>query len=843
MTDPFSVVTGVAGLIALAGEVISKCYRYGCAVSGAPDEARRLVSEVAGLSGILVGVQVLVKQSNLPEYQLESSLRNCLSVLQTLASKLQKYSPDGGSSSGKRTINRLLWPLRRTDTEELITNIERQKTSLSLSLSSLSAEALMSQSTTLDDLSGSVSDLSVDIKSIHAAQQRRDVLDWLSEYQYEAQFQRAHQLHCLDTCDWLLNDPAFHNWMNARSSLLWMHGQVGTGKTVATSYVIHHLMATKKSSDLLGYFYYDASTMESLTPESFFGAIVKQFGSQLPELPTNIIDAWKRASIHAGTPKQPKLDELKTILRSLLESHDSAIIVVDGLDESSSYGVVCDFLTSTVLAGTSALRVFVSSRPEQDIRRRLGGFQEMPVPEIAVEADISTYIRMRIRTDARLRRMSDKMKQYVEATLRADSHGMFRWVQCQLDEISRLRTDAAVKKALNQLPSGLEGSYKRILDTIAEEDVVFAKRALLWLAHSPVPLSLPELAEAVVLEPGFECLDPDSKLNDANDVLDICRSLVTFNQLSKTARIAHHSVREFLTERLNSSSEFSIPLQSSHRIMAETCISYLLMDDFSAGPLYQIDFVGMLSRFPLLRYAAQNWIFHVQRSGAELELLPLIRRLMTTSATPKFFFWLQVVLYDSKHGYVTPGTELEDATPLYYASSYGLTETVRSLVQAGVDLNECAGRYGGTALHAAVWRKHPEILDILLLAGADPTIKDYNGASPADLSLWSGAKSLYNRMSEKKRGKGLAPLVSAILRVREKELAATESNLAPRDTAEPEELVSLVMSQPNDVIEQLKEEQGVDTDPNTLHFPAVRQEAYALAKLLMSKDDMLSDAK
>jgi hypothetical protein len=138
MTDPFSIVTGVAGLIALTGEVISKCYRYGCAVSSAPDEAKRLVSEVTGLSGILVGVQVVVKQSSLPEYQLEHPLKNCLAVLQALSFKLQKYSPDSGHSSGKRRINQLLWPLRRSDTEELITAIERHKNSLSLSLSSLS---------------------------------------------------------------------------------------------------------------------------------------------------------------------------------------------------------------------------------------------------------------------------------------------------------------------------------------------------------------------------------------------------------------------------------------------------------------------------------------------------------------------------------------------------------------------------------------------------------------------------------------------------------------------------------------------------------------------------------
>lgn len=283
----------------------------------------------------------------------------------------------------------------------------------------------MSQSTTWEEIADAVSALSTNIQSNEAAQQRREVLDWLSEHQYEAQYHRAYQLHCSDTCNWLLNDTAYLDWVKARSSLIWMHGQVGTGKTIATSYLIHHLASSKTSDSLLGYFYYDASTNESLTSESFFGAIVKQFCSELSEIPPLIIEAWKWATMRAGSRKAPSTTELKSFLRSLLETHDSATIVVDGLDESPSYATACDFLTSTVLAGTYPLKVFVSSRPEQDISRRLHGFQQIPVPEIAVEADISTYIKMRVNTNPRLRRMSDKMKHYVEKTLRADSHGMY----------------------------------------------------------------------------------------------------------------------------------------------------------------------------------------------------------------------------------------------------------------------------------------------------------------------------------------------------------------------------------------------------------------------------------
>lgn len=323
----------------------------------------------------------------------------------------------------------------------------------------------------------------------------------------------------------------------------------------------------------------------------------------------------------------------------------------------------------------------------------------------------------------------------------------FRWVQCQLDAISSLRTDAAVKRALKSLPSSLEGSYSRILQTIDAADVDFARRTLLWLAYAANPLSLSELSQAVVLDSNFDWLDPDAMLNDPKDVLEICGSLVAFNTSSETARIAHHSVREYLTGRLSPSSDFFIPATTSHQYIAEVCISYLLLEDFEAGPLMLGELTWTLENYPLLRYAAQNWPFHVQMSGAEKELQPLILRLMTPQPNDNFLFWLQVVLFDSKHGYIPPKSELSRARALYYATSYGLIDTVRSLVATGVDLNERAGRFGGTALHAAVWRKRPEILRILVDAGADARLQDYQGSTAADLALWGGQKDVFDIIS------------------------------------------------------------------------------------------------
>lgn len=321
-----------------------------------------------------------------------------------------------------------------------------------------------------------------------------------------------------------------------------------------------------------------------------------------------------------------------------------------------------------------------------------------------------------------------------------------------------------MKRALNSLPSSLEGSYTRILETIDTADVEFARRTLLWLAYAVNPLNLPELSQAVVLDSNFDWLDPDSMLNDPKDVLEICGGLVSYNPISRTARIAHHSVREFLTGRLSPSSNFSIPAATSHRYIAEVCISYLLLEDFDAGPLILGELQWTLENYPLLRYAAQNWPFHVQMSGAEKELQPLILRLMTPKPNENFLFWLQVVLVDSKHGYIPPKSELTRARALYYATSYGLIETVRSLIATGVDLDERAGRFGGTALHAAVYRKRPEILRMLLDAGANARLQDHIGATAPDMALWAGNKDLFDIISKTMNlDHGLAKLMQTVL--------------------------------------------------------------------------------
>lgn len=60
----------------------------------------------------------------------------------------------------------------------------------------------------------------------------------------------------------------------------------------------------------------------------------------------------------------------------------------------------------------------------------------------------------------------------------ADEKRRFRWAACQLDTLGKCRNRAALRKSLAMLPLTLENTYDRILESISEEDCIYAMRIL-----------------------------------------------------------------------------------------------------------------------------------------------------------------------------------------------------------------------------------------------------------------------------------------------------------------------------------------------------------------------------
>ena len=122
-------------------------------------------------------------------------------------------------------------------------------------------------------------------------------------------------------------------------------------------------------------------------------------------------------------------------------------------------------------------------------------------------------------------------------------------MRCQLDMISKYSTEKAIEVALGTLPKDLNETYKCILVKIlneGEEMAKIAEKILMWLVGTMQPLGLPELEEAMMIEPGNKKLNTSLRLIDPTDILTICGCLVegfTDKDNLQRVRLSHYTVQ------------------------------------------------------------------------------------------------------------------------------------------------------------------------------------------------------------------------------------------------------------------------------------------------------------
>jgi len=138
----------------------------------------------------------------------------------------------------------------------------------------------------------------------------------------------------------------------------------------------------------------------------------------------------------------------------------------------------------------------------------------------------------------------------------------------------------------------------------------------------------------------------------------------------------------------------------------------------------------------LLEYAAQRWALHLGNlQRLDVAMWKTLKEFLFSADEGRnnFQAWVQLLIPNSSI------REIFETPPLYYAASFGLTEVVRYLLNAGADIEARGGRGGATPLNIASFRGHYDAAKLLLERGADPHAEDRYG-------LWSAIEwARYNQ--------------------------------------------------------------------------------------------------
>lgn len=466
---------------------------------------------------------------------------------------------------------------------------------------------------------------------------RFEILRWVSAQPYLEHHEQISKRALAGTGRWLLEDPIYASWhKGSTSSLLWLHGKVGAGKSTLVSIVIEdakrRFHAGQSPPPVFFYCSRNAAEPQRSDPAAILSSIVRQLSCTEPGLPLlpPIIEIYERKG--QGFDSQGlQIEECRDLITRLIEHYPVTTIVIDALDECNleKREMLLDAIESLLQdSSLGLLKVFLSSRDDQDISCTLREYPNLDLVPSRNSADIEAFVRAetnRLVNKQRLLRNShakESLKVLIIDEVAKGADGMFKWASLQLELLCTMKLDQDVRARLGRIPPELEQLYQEIYDKNllkypGEVGRSIISNIMKWLLCAQRQMKSSEFCTAIVLN-----TVPAEELTNEH-VLDLCHNFVVFDDSLDVFRFAHASVREFL-EKQNEYTAISC-----HLLAAETCLlQFIGLSDWPAAKAFlQHNYTLELrdkvaSTRELLgsfhTYATTFWARHCQSIGEEV---------------------------------------------------------------------------------------------------------------------------------------------------------------------------------------------------------------------------------
>ncbi|KAF9231729.1 hypothetical protein BU15DRAFT_8037, partial [Melanogaster broomeanus] len=577
-------------------------------------------------------------------------------------------------------------------------------------------------------------------------------LEWFDGVDCIVKHESTREKRQRTTGEWLFREDLFIEWHKCSFSLLWLSGKAGAGKSVLASAVIDNLFSGLEGDDTLAYFYCDFRTPRSTSTMEILRSLTNQllWNSKVDWLPSfpELVMRNER-----GTGPPVDITTLSDLLRRAAKLHQRPMIVLDALDECED---LSKLLGELVKLG-KACRLFVTSRPLHSINGAFAGLPSISLNDRveAVRNDMYFHIGIELESRDKLKILSHGLQVEIRDALMKKADGMFRWVQCQLDRLNGCWSLGDVREVLDTLPSTLYETYERMLRAIDNKEFGgrVARRALVWLVTSLRPLTLSQLAQALAINCDNPASDSTTVTMHETDLIEICGSLVSFDQRTRITTLSHFSVKEYLTSDMvadqtyfvhHARANFELATVSIYSIMFSVDIPDVECSDLSDLSAYALyvglhhlancdpeDYGSLLGLlFTFQNHVSNHGRGYARRWRYELWITTISQLALYTVIRFGHVSMLRHYL-DHHSVQATHG-----ANPLVYAALYRGVPCVQVLLDQGVDLNieatvhiDVGFMSSLSPLIAAAYNERYQEELILLQHGADATLSEAGGES------------------------------------------------------------------------------------------------------------------
>ncbi|KAH8826001.1 hypothetical protein DL96DRAFT_1817400 [Flagelloscypha sp. PMI_526] len=435
------------------------------------------------------------------------------------------------------------------------------------------------------------------------------------------------------------------------SSLFWLYGLAGTGKTT----ILHDICERLQKRNLLASSYFCSIQLSSGNSRCLVPTIAKHLASRSLAFESALISQLRRdPDLPYATLKLQFEHLLCKPWESVTEGHANQsssikVVTIDALDECDRGEEFLDLLLNAINEGRlEGIKFIVTSRP---VLRLLTKVREMhldapqvslhEIPKEEVDGDIGLYL------EAKLELAQSQINDLVA---RAD--GLFIYASTLVKYLS---------PSHHLAPSELERRIERVLSRKAERGSIYA----LYKRIVEAALSLEDIEDTqgrwAILHAIICAAEPPSSALIASllgvDLQLVIAVVESLHAVLFTAGpggpiyILHASFHDFIISVMDG--EFRCQPPSVHCILARACLTEMIKSlrfnicslessfvlDVDLDPSLEERVAKHIGSF--LAYASRNWLVHLKQCDNEgkSSILPLVQKMLDE----KGIFWIEVM--------------------------------------------------------------------------------------------------------------------------------------------------------------------------------------------------------
>jgi NACHT domain len=219
------------------------------------------------------------------------------------------------------------------------------------------------------------------------------VADWYSPPRFADQQTDQLSYRKTGTGRWFLDHADYHHWRDHANATLLCPGIPGSGKSVMAAIIVDDLRAhfEQKKDVVTVYFYCSFNRQSEQNLGQMLASLTRQMFQEQDDVPKAIEDIYLK---HRDRGTRPTVDQLKDLLRLLVQDYARVFIVIDALDEcenkAGSRDQLLDELFGLQAQKAKNVNVLVTTRCIPEITTRF-----TTCPEIEIQAskeDIERYM-------------------------------------------------------------------------------------------------------------------------------------------------------------------------------------------------------------------------------------------------------------------------------------------------------------------------------------------------------------------------------------------------------------------------------------------------------------------